>query len=154
MDKKQITERASQLETTIHNFQRMRFMAPDDSGLSPTQRYALWMMATLNDGRPVMPSEAAKKLNVTVAAITHQINSLDEQDLIVRTVSPDDRRVVLISLSDKGAEIVAKLRLSYWKKICGLVEHLGDEDSAELIRLMGKISDFVETKAKRGGCKC
>jgi len=144
MDKREITERAGRLESAMRSLKQTKFLARDDSGVKDSEKYILWMLATLNDGQPETPSEAAKKLNVTLAAITHHINSLEEQKLVVRSASPDDRRVTLISLSDTGATMVETLRKSYWKKICGLIEYLGDEDSSELIALMTKISDYVK----------
>jgi DNA-binding MarR family transcriptional regulator len=102
------------------------------------------MLAMLNNGKPVRPSEAAKKLDVTVAAITHRINSLEKEGYIVRTSSPTDRRVVFISLSEKGTETVSILKENHRQSIYGLVEHLGDEDSADFIDLLGKISNYYK----------
>ena len=148
MNKQQITKRAGRLESAMRSLKHTKFLARDDSGLKDSEKYILWMLATLNDGKPVTPSEAAKKLNVTLAAITHHINSLEEQELVARSASPDDRRVTFISLSDKGAAMVETLRKSYWKKICGLVEYLGDEDSSELINLITKIHDYLKLSKK------
>jgi len=147
MNTQQITERAHELESAIRGLKHTKFLAGDDSCLKDSEKYILLMLATLNDGRPVRPSEAAKKLNVTLAAITHLINSLEEQELVTRAASPDDRRMVFISLSAKGAAMADALRKSYWKKICGLVEHLGDKDSGELVALMNKISVYIKDAA-------
>jgi DNA-binding MarR family transcriptional regulator len=103
------------------------------------------MLATLNSGKHIRPSEAAKKLDVTVAAITHRLNSLEKEGYIVRTSSPTDRRVVFISLSEKGAETVSILKKNHKQSIYGLVEHLGNEDSANFIDLLGKISNYYKS---------
>jgi DNA-binding MarR family transcriptional regulator len=102
------------------------------------------MLAMINNGKPIRPSEAAKKLDVTVAAITHRLNSLEKEGYIVRTSSPTDRRVVFISLSEKGAETVSILKNIHRESICGLVEYLGDEDSVNFINLLGKISNYYK----------
>lgn len=144
MNSKQITQRATQLEGAIRSFKRTKFMTEDGSGLKGSEKYILWMLATLNNGKPVMPSEAAKELDVTLAAITHHINSLEKLKLLVRSHSSEDRRVIFISLSEKGMEVAEALRNSYWKRICDLVEYLGDGDSAELISLITKISSYFK----------
>lgn len=149
MDKKLVSERAHQLESAIRSLKHTKFITTDKSGLRDSEKYILLMLATLNDGQPVMPSEVANKLDVTLAAITHHINALGEQGLVSRAASPEDRRVVLISLSSKGADMARSLKKSYWKKICGIVEFLGDKDSFELITLMTKISAYV----KQAGAK-
>lgn len=143
MDKKQIVDRARRLEGAMRSLKHMKFLTSDCSGLKDSEKYSLWMLATLNNGNPVTPSEAAKKLNVTLAAITHNINALEKQELVSRSTSPDDRRVILISLSEKGLRIVEGLKRSYFKKFCDLVEHLGDGDSAELLRLTDKIKEHL-----------
>lgn len=142
MDKDQITKRAYELENALHALRRTHFAKKDDSGLRFFEQKFLWLLSTLNNGGPVMPSEAAKKLGVTLSAITHRINSLEEQGYIVRSPSPDDRRVVFITLSDKGTEMLQATRKSYLEKMYGLVEYLGDKDSSALIALLTKISDY------------
>jgi len=144
MNQAEIADRARQLESVMRGLKQAKFTTQDASGLKDSEKYIMLMLATLNEGRPVTPTEIAKKLKVTLAAVTHHINALQERDLVSRAVSPDDRRVVLISLSAQGAEIVETLRISYWKKICGLVEYLGDKDSAELVDLIGKIAKYME----------
>ncbi|NCO65479.1 MAG: hypothetical protein COW32_07940 [Candidatus Aquicultor secundus] len=147
MDKEQITERARELQSAMNMFRRTNFITKDNSGLRHSEKYFMWLLATLNKGAPVMPSEAAKELNVTLAAITHYINSLEKQGYVTRSSSPEDRRVVFVSLSDKGAEMVAAMREKHSEKIYGLVEYLGDKDSSELIALMTKISKYVKKKS-------
>jgi DNA-binding MarR family transcriptional regulator len=144
MNKELITQLAYELGSAINTLRRTNFTTRDVSGLKHSEQYFLWLIATLNNGKPVMPSEAAKKLGVTLAAITHHINSLEEQGYVVRSPSPSDRRAVFISLSDKGAEMVDTLRKSYLEKIRGLVEYLGDKDSSELVVLLNKISEYAK----------
>lgn len=144
MNKELVIERAKLLASAMRSLKHTKFTSCDDSGLRDSEKYILLMFATLNDGRPVTPSEVATKLDVTLAAITHHINVLEEQGLVSRAPSPDDRRVVLVSLSEKGTDLARVLKKSYWKKICGLVEFLGDKDSAQLVALMSKISAYVK----------
>ena len=61
MDEKQITQRAHELESALRTVRRMHLATKDDSGLRNSEKYILWRLATLNNGEPVMPSEAAKE---------------------------------------------------------------------------------------------
>lgn len=146
MNKKQITERSLKLSSAIRNLKRTKFITQGGSRLKGSEKYILLVLATLNDGKPVMPSEAAKELNVTLSAITHHINSLEKQQLLLRSHSSDDRRVIFISLSEKGLKAAAAIKKGYLKKIYDLVEFLGDRDSAQLIDLITKISNFVKDR--------
>ncbi len=146
-DKEQITERAQELQSAMSTFRRTNFMTKDNSGLRHSEKYFMWLLATLNNGEPVMPSEAAKKLNVTLAAITHYINSLEKQGYVSRSSSPEDRRIVFVSLSDKGRQMVDAQKQIHAEKMYGLIEYLGDKDSSALIALMSKISEYIKKKS-------
>ena len=47
-------------------------------------------------------SSIAKKLNVTAGTLTTSMNRLVRQDYVVRQRSTEDRRVVMITLTEKG----------------------------------------------------
>lgn len=147
MDKQLVIKRADHLVGALRKLKQLRFAA-GDHGIRHSELHFLWILAVLNKGEPVKPSEAAKELNVTLAAVTHHINSLEEKGLVSRLASSKDRRVTLIKLSDKGLKLVETLKKNRWKKICGLVEYLGEKESAELISLLDKISEYFE-KAER-----
>ena len=53
-------------------------------------------------GNPKNMSTIAKELSVTVGTLTIAINSLVKKGYVTRQRSNEDRRVVYISLSDKG----------------------------------------------------
>ncbi|MCL6472170.1 MAG: MarR family transcriptional regulator [Firmicutes bacterium] len=110
MDKEQIIEQAHALGKALHTLKRLDFTSRDDLGLKNSEKYFLWLLFTINNGKPTIPSDIARKAGVTLAAITHHINSLEKQGYIVRSPSPQDRRMVFISLSDKGMEMVSSLK--------------------------------------------
>jgi DNA-binding MarR family transcriptional regulator len=137
-------QHAYELAHALKTFRRTTLIVRDNSGLKNAEKFFLLLLASLNNGAPVKPSEAAKELNVTLAAVTHYINSLEGQGLVVRTPSPDDRRVVLVSLSERGKETVDSLRKIHLEEIRGIVEYLGDKDSAAFVALITKITEYVK----------
>ena len=54
----------------------------------------------LGEGRNM--SSIAKKLNITVGTLTTAVNSLVNKKYAVRRRSEEDRRVVFVSLTEKG----------------------------------------------------
>ena len=56
-------------------------------------------------GRPKNMTAVAKELGVTTGTLTIAVNSLVKKGLADRVRSEEDRRVVLVSLSQKGVEI-------------------------------------------------
>lgn len=143
MDKKFVSEIAGELEAALSLLRRTHFTAEDSSGLRKSEKFMLMHITHLGDKNGVMPSEIAKHLGVTLGAVTHQINSLEERGYVERISSDDDRRVTFIKLSKKGAELVQALHQKFHSTINNLVDYLGDKDSRELVRLIRKITDFT-----------
>ncbi|KON86409.1 MarR family transcriptional regulator [Sporosarcina globispora] len=83
-------------------------------------------------------SELAEVFDVKKSAITAMITRMWEKGLIQRTRDENDRRVVYLTLTDKGNELYAKAE----EKIHNLVESLINKfDQAE-------IHQFIETFEK------
>lgn len=60
---------------------------------------------------PARMSIIASSLGVSLATATGVVDRLVERDMIVRESDPNDRRVVLCRLSDKGSKLIAGLWL-------------------------------------------
>jgi DNA-binding MarR family transcriptional regulator len=148
MDKKQSDSRVEELENALNLIRRSKINVNHISGLKNAEGFFLLLLSSLNNGEPVTPSEAAEKLGVTMAAITHHINSLENQGYITRTLSDEDRRVWFISLTAEGKEKIKIIKKEHRKKLNDLVDYLGDEDSGKMIQLLEKISQFFKEKQK------
>ncbi|MGB2965228.1 MAG: MarR family transcriptional regulator [Anaerolineales bacterium] len=90
----------------------------------------------------IAASELSNQLYVTPAAITHLLNPLEDAGFITREKDPDDRRFVLISLTDEGKETAKSLVMGVEEILEGLVNYLGDEESNKLIQLISKMLDY------------
>lgn len=62
------------------------------------------------NGDKVIPSELGKIMNITTPRVTAILNKLKAKGLIARTISPEDRRNVFITLSDQGRKIVEETK--------------------------------------------
>ena len=144
-------ETSASLELTHDLFQiikqlpRIRLTQRGDNGLRQRE-YDLLVMLSFNldtDTQALNVSELSNLLQITPAGVTHLLNPLEELGCIRRLPDPNDRRVVLIALTEKGQEIADSLIATVQEKLIGLVHHLGEEDSATLIRLMAKMIAFL-----------
>jgi DNA-binding MarR family transcriptional regulator len=105
-------------------------------------------MLSLNldeDTQALSVSELSNLLQITPAGVTHLLNPLEDVGCIKRLRDPKDRRVVLIGLTDKGQNIADDLIAGAQDKLVGLIEHLGEEDSRTLVRLMLKMIEYLST---------
>lgn len=75
--------------------------------LTPTQ---LSVLGTVNLMAPVTPTAIAEREGVRPPSVTRTINCLVDEGYVLREPHPDDRRQVLVSLSDKGQKLIAEER--------------------------------------------
>ena len=94
---------------------------------------------------PVSPTELSRFFNVSTARITTLINQLERKCYVRRMPVPDDRRTVLIQITEAGQN-AAKVRkdviLRYLQE---LMDELGEKDAREYIRLIRRITAFCGT---------
>jgi len=146
MNKEQIETRTKELEAAIQLMRRNTQHFGKMGGIKNSERHFLWILYSLSreSGR-VNPTDIAKKIGVTMSAITHLINSLETAGLVRRVPDETDRRVVLLELTPAGKLKVEAVKKQYWQKFAKLVEYLGDADSAKIIEIITKISRFDPT---------
>ena len=75
--------------------------------LTPTQ---LSVLGTVMVMGPATPSAIAARENVRPPSVTRTLNCLADDGYIVREPHPDDRRQVLVQLSDKGEALMKEER--------------------------------------------
>lgn len=107
-------------------------------------RMLLILMEREQDRMSVM--EISEYLGVTSPFVSQLLNDMVERDLIVRAKDPIDRRVVRVSLTEKGKQQASDV-LQYSRKLYeGLAEHLGAEKSRMLSNLLQKSIDYLDTR--------
>lgn len=90
------------------------------------------------EGRPLPCLEVADRLIQVVPAITGLIDRLEQQGLVKRQRSADDRRIVYVELTDKAAALLKQLDLPVSQLHEQLIGHLGRSELRELSRLLVK----------------
>lgn len=145
MESRTSLELTHDLFQIIKQLPRIRLTHGGDEGLR-RREYDLLVMLSFNldaDTQALSVTELSNLLHITPAGVTHLLNPLEESECIRRLPDPNDRRVVLIALTEKGKEIAGSLIATVQEKLIGLVQHLGEEDSKTLIRLMSKMIAFL-----------
>jgi DNA-binding MarR family transcriptional regulator len=94
--------------------------------------------------RPRRITELAARERVTQPAITLLVNRLQERGWAVRQVDPGDRRVVLVTLTPKGEEVLARLRSEYRALFHEEMAMLPDEDICTLARAIEILDGVIE----------
>jgi len=103
-----------------------------------------------NNG-PITISEIADKINVSKSAVSQIISSLEKHHIVRRKTSPEDKRLVYIVLTMRGRHVLKKINEhhKHTNILDELLVFLGEQDSAELVRLMDRINDFLEQNEQK-----
>jgi MarR family multiple antibiotic resistance transcriptional regulator len=104
--------------------------------ITAAQAKALFKMHFFNINRP---SDICKSLGVDGGAITRMLDRLEKKALITRSPDPNDRRSLLIAVTDKGREVIDRalpLAVNSQKE---LVSALTDDEIQQLKIMLRKI---------------
>ena len=91
---------------------------------------------------PKNMSSIARELSVTVGTLTISVNSLVKKGYVVRQRSEEDRRVVLISLSEKGKEVFEHHAKFHKAMSDGVISELTEEELEVLIKAVTKLNSW------------
>lgn len=89
-------------------------------------------------------TSVARSLEVTTGTLTISVNSLVKKGYVDRIRSEEDRRVVLISLSEKGKKAYLHHRRFHEQMIDSVVNELTDEEQRILEKALTKLNHFFQ----------
>lgn len=87
-------------------------------------------------------TSVAKSLSVTTGTLTIAINSLVKKAYVKRVRSEIDRRVVLVSLTDKGKQAYNHHKLFHENMISEVTARLSDAEKEVLTKALGNLNEF------------
>ena len=87
-------------------------------------------------------STIAGDLNITVGTLTTAINNLLKKGYVNRKRGEKDRRVVYISLSEKGRKAYSHHREFHKRMIQGLLDTLNEQEQDLLVKVMQYFHDY------------
>lgn len=93
-------------------------------------------------GNPRNMSAVAKSLSVTVGTLTIAMNNLVKKGYVNRVRSEEDRRVVLVSLSEKGEQAYHHHRIFHERMVMSVLKDLNKEETESLTAALIKLQDF------------
>lgn len=90
-------------------------------------------------GEPKNMSTIAKLLSVTVGTMTIAMNSLVKKGYVIRERGKEDRRVVYISLSEKGLRAYRHHEEFHRQMIEVVLENLTEDETESLVKALAKL---------------
>lgn len=93
---------------------------------------------------PRRMSDIARRLDVTVGTLTTNMNGLEDKKYIIRQRSTEDKRVVLVTLTDKGRKAFFHHRDFHKQMIREIVKDLKEDEMEVLIRCLQNLDRFFK----------
>ncbi|QWB96484.1 MarR family transcriptional regulator [Mycoplasmatota bacterium] len=134
------------LDRALKIFRRSGVYSRINTELSDADIMVLFCVAFCDMNQKVMITDIAKRLKVTLPAVTHKVNELVDKKYIEKIPSDKDLRVIYIRLTLEGKKYVEEIRDDYYRPIETLSNHLGEEDTKTLLRLLDKVSEIGKIK--------
>ena len=109
-------------------------------GLSDGKFGVLMMFVANPDISPnPTPSDLANWCGVTRATITSLLDGLQRCGLVTREPHPDDRRMLVVRLTDSGKELMDQVMPDYFRRTSALMSGLSANEQKQLVALLTKI---------------
>ena len=89
-------------------------------------------------------SEMREYLQVSKAAISQMLGALEKRGLVTREPDPENRRTIIVKLTDAGKETIEHFERVFDNHIGLMVERFGEKDTREIIRIIYKFADIME----------
>jgi len=90
------------LHTLFRNMDKLRDRIGSALGLTGNQFHILLVLAELQEARAVTVKAIAEALQTSGTYVTKETSGLEQRGLLKKSVNPEDRREVIVSLTPKG----------------------------------------------------
>ena len=104
-----------------------------------------WLLFQKNE---VNMSEIAEYIHVPLNTATGIVNRLEKNDLILRTRSKEDKRVVLITFSEKGMAQFQNLMNELMRYGMKVMNSLTQEEMDLFFKMLSKVKDVLRQEKK------
>ena len=102
-----------------------------------------------NDDRTLEPCQLANRLLISRPSVTGLLDTLQRKGLIERLPHADDRRRVLVRLTDEGLRLLESHFSTHYREMNAVFADLDDDEKATLVTLLRRVRgatppDFAE----------
>ena len=91
-----------------------------------------FLLAYLSSEEYLTMSDIAKKMGHSTAAATGLVDRLEKLGYVERVHAAEDRRKIMVRITNKGVELVSKMRKEIATDLVGILSEM-DEDQAEAV---------------------
>lgn len=109
--------------------------------------FAQYFLLTYLDQQEVLTISAiAQKMGHTIAAASGLVARLHNLGYVVRSHAPEDRRKVMVCITERGSELVRRIREEVICNLMKMMSHLSPDEQKSWLQIYTKIYDYCRNK--------
>jgi DNA-binding MarR family transcriptional regulator len=101
-------------------------------------------------GSDISAREVQEHPHFTKPAVSQMLNSLERKGYVHRAIDTNDRRRIIVTLTEDGVRTLASARKQMDRRIEQTIRRMGEGDIRTLIDLVSRIADITDD-LKQGG---
>ena len=105
-----------------------------------------FLLAALDQQEVLTMSAIAQKMGHTTAAASGLVARLQNLGYVVRASAPEDRRKVLVCITDKGSALVRRIREEMVGNLMKLMGYLSPNEQKAWLQIYTKIYSYCQAK--------
>lgn len=109
------------------------------------------VIEAIGTGEPKPSSVVAKKLSVTMGTLTKSIDRLTRNEYVLRERSEEDKRLVLLSLTEKGIRADVRHQKFHKEMIEAAMAQFDEKETKILLESLGGLADYFSEQKKNAG---
>jgi DNA-binding MarR family transcriptional regulator len=126
---------------------RLNETASKRFGLNASEYHTLVRLRVMPDHQ-VSAGDLAEYLDLSTGAMTNRLDGLEERGFVVRERASEDRRSVLVRMTDEGARIITDAVHDAGKEETALLSALSDAERRQLNDLLRRLVLSFEGEAE------
>ena len=104
--------------------------------------YSILRYLTEEGNMPMV--QMANNIMVTQGWITGLIDSMEKRNLVERTRSKDDRRVIELNITKEGSKVFERAKKVHMEYIANCIKHMDDETVSSMVKLLKDLRSNIE----------
>jgi DNA-binding MarR family transcriptional regulator len=137
------------LETIVYLYTESRRVTKEVARRADLTGPQLTVLKVLEGVGDLSLSELSERIRAQNSTVTGIIDRMEREGLVVRSRSTEDRRVVHIQLTEKGARIAREIAVEPMEVFRSALESLSAGEMRDLLKILTKIAQRVQGIVKR-----
>ena len=105
-----------------------------------------FLLAALDHKEVLTMSAIAQKMGHTTAAASGLVARLENLGFVTRASTPEDRRKVMVCITEKGSALVRQIREEMVRNLMTIMAHLSPSEQKAWLQIYSKIYNYCQAK--------